>query len=477
MFWKTERMKVRITSSTFFDANVVSRCKSDRRYRRFRRYGSPGSIPGRVAIQSPIITHYWAFLLTFQTVFQTKWGVKTPSFPKEIKRGSVSVTIYKTPSKGYPLYVLVYYQDDRRKREYNADYQILLNRANEVLDDLIDARPVEAGALNAIERNEFIRAKAIVEKINKPLDIAARHYAEAVKILGNDLVIEAAREYAKRHPAKLPPIKVADLVTEFLDEKKKQGRSERHLETLKSHCKRFGNSVSMNIGSVTAPDIDLFLDGLKVGTRTHDNIVNSINTLFEYAKRKRYLPSDHDELSRVAHLDNDEDGPIEIYTPEEIKELLAVADESLVPFIAVGGFAGLRSSEIQRLGWQDVKFDSDCIIVQKGKVKQRGKSRRIVPMLPNLKRLLKPLAQNSGLVWPHSKPYLYEALAAVATEAKVEWKSNALRHSFVSYRVAQIKNIPQVAYESGNSPGIIDSNYRELVTEHDAKKWFRIYSK
>jgi integrase len=302
----------------------------------------------------------------------------------------------------------------------------------------------------------------------------ARHYVEAVKILGNDLVIEAAREYAKRHPAKLPPIKVAELVTEFLEEKKKQGRSERHLETLKSHCKRFGDAVCMNIGSVTAGDVDLFLDSLKIGARTRDNIVNSINTLFEYAKRKRFLPSDHDELSRVARLDNDHDGPIEIYTPEEMKTLLAAADESLVPFIAIGAFAGLRSSEIQRLDWQDVKFDSDCIIVQKGKVKQRGKSRRVVPMLPNLKSWLKIFAQTSGQIWPHSKPYLYEALSTVATGAKVVWKNNALRHSFVSYRVAQIKNIPQVAYESGNSPQIIDSNYRELVTEPDAKNWFAL---
>ena len=252
--------------------------------------------------------------------------MKTPDFPKEIKRGSVSVTIYKTPSKGYPLYVLAYYQDDRRKREYNADYQLLLKRANEVLDDLIAARPVEAGALNSVERSEFLRAKAIVAKINQPLDIVARHYMEAVKILGNDLVIEAAREYAKRHPVKLPPIKIADLVTEFLEEKKKQGRSERHLETLKSHCKRFGDAVCMNIGSVTTADVDLFLNGLEIGARTRDNIVNSINTLFEYAKRKRYLPSDHDELSRVARLDNDHDGPIEIYTPEEMKALLAAAD-------------------------------------------------------------------------------------------------------------------------------------------------------
>jgi len=113
-------------------------------------------------------------------------------------------------------------------------------------------------------------------------------------------------------------------------------------------------------------------------------------------------------------------------------------------------------------------------VVQKGKVKKRGKSRRIVPLLPNLKSWLKPLAKAAGSVWPHSKPYLYESLAGVAVKVEVLWKSNALRHSFVSYRVASIKNIPQVAIECGNSPQIIDSNYRELVTDKDAEKWFSI---
>jgi integrase len=404
--------------------------------------------------------------------------MKLPEFPQEIKRGSISVAVYATPTKGYSAYTLSYYQDGHRKREMSTHYPAIRKRAEEVLDDLSTGRTPETGALKASERDEFLRAKMAIAKVSHivkaplPLDLVARHYAQAVRILGNDLVIEAAREYGRRHPVKLPPIKVADLVTEFLAEKEKQERSDRHVETLKSHCTRFGAKVSMNIGSVTAADVDLFLDGLEVASRTRDNIADSIRSLFEYAKRKRYLPSDHDEMKRVTHLSNDEDGPIEIYTLKEMKALLNAAGDLLTPFIAIGGFAGLRSSEIQRLAWADVKFDSNCIIVQKGKVKKRGKSRRIVPMLPNLKSWLKPFAKDTGQVWPHSKPYLYEALAVVATDAKVSWKNNALRHSFVSYRVAQIMNVPQVAYESGNSPQMIDSNYRELVTEQEAKKWF-----
>jgi hypothetical protein len=261
--------------------------------------------------------------------------MKTPEFPLVIKRGSVSVTIYETPDKGYTSYTLAYYQGGRRKRETSADYVALRSRSDEILADLNDGRPTETGALKATERSEFVRAKTIVSKAKIPLDVAARHYAEAVKILGSDLVIDAAREYAKRHPVKMPLKLVADVVAEFIAEKEKQARSVRYLETLRSHCKRFADAICMNISSVTTAEIDLFLDNLKVGARTRDNVANSIHTLFEFAKRKRYLPSDYDETKRITRLDNGEDGPIEIFTPKELETLLETANDSLIRVVVI----------------------------------------------------------------------------------------------------------------------------------------------
>ena len=57
---------------------------------------------------------------------------------------------------------------------------------------------------------------------------------------------------------------------------------------------------------------------------------------------------------------------------------------------------------------------------------------------------------------------------------QVKWKKNALRHSFISYRVAEIQNVAQVALEAGNSPQIIFQHYRELVRLNEAKTWFAI---
>jgi hypothetical protein len=56
----------------------------------------------------------------------------------------------------------------------------------------------------------------------------------------------------------------------------------------------------------------------------------------------------------------------------------------------------------------------------------------------------------------------------------MEWPRNALRHSYISYRLAIVKDAAKVALEAGNSPDIIFKHYRELVTEQDAKAWFAI---
>ena len=56
----------------------------------------------------------------------------------------------------------------------------------------------------------------------------------------------------------------------------------------------------------------------------------------------------------------------------------------------------------------------------------------------------------------------------------MKWKRNGFRHSYISYRVATLKDVPAVALECGNSPQVIFSNYRALATDAEAKDWFSI---
>jgi integrase len=405
--------------------------------------------------------------------------MKKPEFPKEIKRGSVSVIIYKTPSKGYVNYTLAYYQDGHRKREYSADYPAILKRAEEVLDDLNDGKPMVEGVLKTAERTEFVRAKNVLQSRNValPLDVVARHYAEAVKLLGNDLVIEAAREYAKRHPVKLPLKSVVAVVDEFIEAKRAKGVSRRYMEDLVYRLGQFKDCIKSNIGQVDADEIRMFLDGLtkangeKVSARSYNNFRLALVTLFEFAKKRKYLPADWNEFGNVDMM-KDNGGAIEIFTPEELAQLLNHAPAELVPFLTLGGFAGLRSAEIERLDWKDIRFETGFVVVEAGKAKTA--SRRQIEMSANLRAWLTPYTKKTGKVMLRNDDQLYKALRELSATAKVPWKNNALRHSYISYRVAESGDVNRTALEAGNSPAMIFSNYRELVTPQEAKKWFSI---
>jgi len=72
---------------------------------------------------------------------------------------------------------------------------------------------------------------------------------------------------------------------------------------------------------------------------------------------------------------------------------------------------------------------------------------------------------------------IYRKVTSLARKLEIEWPHNVLRHSYISYRIAKIKNAQEVALEAGNSPTIIFKHYRELATEEQADEWFGIMPK
>jgi len=108
------------------------------------------------------------------------------------------------------------------------------------------------------------------------------------------------------------------------------------------------------------------------------------------------------------------------------------------------------------------------------RLKTKIGQRRLVPILPHRAQWLAPYVQASGWVWLYSSSQLSNQKGQLAQEAGIKWKHNALRHSFASYRLAQIQNANQVDLETGHSVKVLFTNYRELVTPDEAKRWFEI---
>lgn len=114
-------------------------------------------------------------------------------------------------------------------------------------------------------------------------------------------------------------------------------------------------------------------------------------------------------------------------------------------------------------------FPGPIIELRAGQAKTA--SRRIIPVSGNLKAWLS-LVPRTGKVIP-DLDYFRQA-TALARKIGVRWPQNALRHSFISYRLAEVEDAAKVALEAGNSPTIIFKHYRELVTADAAKQWFGI---
>ena len=135
-------------------------------------------------------------------------------------------------------------------------------------------------------------------------------------------------------------------------------------------------------------------------------------------------------------------------------------------------------SEVSRLDWRDVRLAERLVVVEANKAKTAA--RRLVPICDNLAAWLAPYVRSFGPLNPSKEDEsnvgnaLGGRIMRAARRAKVQWQRNGFRHSYISYRVATLKDAPAVALECGNSTAIIFSNYRALATEAEGREWFSV---
>jgi integrase len=413
--------------------------------------------------------------------------------PIEVKNGSSIVKIYEGTNQvqgsSYTQYTLAYYLGNRRVKRKFADLKEARREAELVAAKLAHGEN-EVLRLTTADRLVYIQAQEDLRPLNRPLNVAVSEYVNAVKRLPPGVNLgEAVDFFLRRNPAELPRKTVREVLDEMIETKTKAGRGAVHIKDLQSRLGRFAEAFQMNIGQVTGSMIERHLENLNLSGRTKRNHFRHINSLFKYAIRRKYLPKD--ALDEMAAIEKPEDDitEIEIFSPSEMNEILRFARPEITAWLAIAGFAGLRTAELQRLDWRDVNLAERHIEVTAAKSKTA--SRRLVPITDNLLVWLTPYARNTGRVTGFDNMskqivWLVQDINAAREKTAKEngidlkdellfkWKRNALRHSFISYRLAAIKNTAEVALEAGNSPQMIFRHYRQLVTEAEAKKWFLI---
>jgi integrase len=392
-----------------------------------------------------------------------------------IQSKGIKVQIYSSPAFGKESYIIAFYAGGQRKRERAKTLEAARAAAKAKIVELATGA-AQVASFTPRQTAVVVDAIEVLKGIGVPLSQVVREYSEAHKILaGNGSIIDSAIAYAKdAERRKLPRKTVSQVVEEYLQYVETTGLSWQHRLDCKVRMGSAAKAFKTDIKDVSKEDIEAFLKAKgKRSPRSYNNDRSALVTLWNYAKRQKYLPKGEETAAELVPSHKDVGGEIQILTPENFSLLLANAPETFLPLVAIGGLAGLRTAEISRLHWNEIDFAQSHILVSAKKSKTA--QRRLVPLCEALRAWLLPLARSEGRVMPHTgEASMMSAWGRAKKGIGIAVPVNALRHSYASYRLAQIQDVAQVALEMGNSPQKIFQNYRALVTATQAEKWFNI---
>ena len=394
---------------------------------------------------------------------------------EEVTIGGHSVFIYNSPTrkngKEYPGYTLAWTANESRQRKFYSNLETARTEAK------AKAKQLGGGAahltnLSIQQVSEYQAAiKALRGYPAASLIQAVSEWTACMDRLSGAGSLLAASESYVSALAKIqrPAISVSDLVTEFLEAKKRGGLSDRYTTECWLVLKRFKDAFRCNVAGVTTSDIQAYIDRLKLSPRSKNNHRQTIVAFFSHARRRGYL--DRDIKTEAEHLEASKEPSLSIkfYQPQDAARMIANSEGLGRLAVALGALAGLRSAEMMRLEWKDIGAKYVTIGADKAKTSQR----RLVPILPPLEEVIQTMERKEGLIFGYSKPsYFSRFLLGTIEAAGLDSIDNGLRHSFCTYRLAAVQSAAQVALEAGNSPSILFKNYRELATPEQAEIWF-----
>ncbi|HEX7861702.1 MAG TPA: tyrosine-type recombinase/integrase [Verrucomicrobiae bacterium] len=404
---------------------------------------------------------------------------RAKDYPKKVTFGRESVTVYQRKLGGYM--VSNYAEGKRRFDSYPTAEEA--ENAALALAKKLSERDVISASMTRQEAIDYAAAVQTLAPFNVSLPATAATVAECLKKVGSlDKLMEAVSFFTARSKKTTEKL-VSAVAAELIEVKKTRGASQRYREDLKYRLTRFADSFRVNASSVTTADINEWFDREKFKPQSYANFRRVLFGFFQFAVSRGYAADN--PILGVEKV-KVRGGDTLIYTPEEMIRLLAAASGEFLPCIAIGGFAGLRSTEIERLEWSDIDLTARHIVI--GASRSKTASRRIVPISDNLAAWLENYKDAEGKVWKGNHKEFYRAQKATARNTEVKenpetgaravkalsWKTNALRHSYASYRFAEIGDAGRVAGELGNSAAVVHRHYRELVKKAAAEKWFGI---
>lgn len=383
-------------------------------------------------------------------------------------RGIFRIVEFINPSEATAYRVTGWTLDGKRIRENFKDHGEAVARKSELE---IQAANLESAARPVVTRltpEQAAQAEAAFNTLDgKPL-------------------MEAIRYYLDNYREPVRKITVKDGFAQFIKEREAANLRPLSLKNLRAKTSELLRECGDRIlGDIGADTLRGMIFKPTRGPKAKDNYRRAIHAFFRWAQTQGYAAEN--PAAKITPIKADRQEPA-IMTPQEAEALLTAAagfkEGTLVPYVAIALFAGLRPTELARMKWDRIDQKGKVITIGSDVAKMRSK--RLVAMSGNLVAWLAPYAIRRkpivGPNWRRDFDVVKEAAGwggrAGEEEREApklrEWPQDIMRHTAITYHFAKSQHEGKTAIWAGNSPDIIQRHYKGLAKPAEARKFWRI---
>jgi integrase len=341
------------------------------------------------------------------------------------------------------------------------------------------------------ERDHFIRtfSRQLAEHGTDVFSIdkaRVRRWQEADELTGMADPVEMAQLWV-RMQGRPRQLTLHEGVVAYLEHMRMAGRTKEYIAHAQKSLYRFAAQYGGHgLDAITAEQISGYLGQLPFQPITLRHERSYLASAFKWFYRQEWIARSPVDAVAVPAVVGEEPGILAVEETERLLRASEDVDPAICGLLALGAFAGMRSSAIERVRWEEIDFANRGILIPADKAKKRR--RHYIEGLPEnlwawLERTPKAAFRMTPRQIAKAREQAYERAGLLVSRATARKKGltakfppkNCLRHSFVSYHVALYQDPGKTALlVSHRNQDILWRHYLGVAHRQAAERYFSI---
>lgn len=327
-----------------------------------------------------------------------------------------------------------------------------------------------------------------------------RRWQEASRLAPDADPVEVMRFWLASNRPNLTPKPFAEAIPAYLKYLEAMEREPAYRKHVEAHLRDFADNVAAKrVHEVTHQRIAKYIFSMPYKPVTKRHYKRSIGGAYAWWIEQGWAVDNPAKKVRTPDVVTPEPGILTVEEMESLFRANEMIDPEICGLLALGAFAGMRSSAISKVDYHEIDFNQRGIHTPAEKTKKRR--RQWIEGLPDnlwqwLERTPKAAFDLTHRQFMHRRS---EALkrAGLLIEAddiayenrkreergepRVKWKpkcppKNCFRHSFATYHVALLRDAGKTALiMSHRNQQVLFQHYLGIATKDQAEKYFGIY--